>query len=95
MDSKESIPEEWIDKLFNCLSQFYGERWNRYFEKPNILSMYKAIWRNALTGLNYEQIKQALVIFKRRSADQREFPPHMMEFYRVAKNVPRSEDANE
>ncbi len=79
------IPMEWVDKLFNCMAEFYGERWTRYFDKPHLESFYKTMWKNGLVGLDYNQIKNALVLCKRSALDARNKPPHVMEFFRIAK----------
>lgn len=81
----EKIPKEWVDKLFNCMAEFYGERWTRYFGKPHLESFYKAIWQSGLVGLSYEQIKHALVLCKRSALHPSIKPPHVMEFFRFAK----------
>jgi hypothetical protein len=81
----EAIPPEWIDKLFNCMELFYGNRWTSKFKVPHSLEFDKAIWRSGLTGLTYDQIKNALVIYKRSAKVTHSFPPHVMEFFRMAK----------
>lgn len=83
----EAVPIEWIDKLFSCMSEFYGERWERLFNKPHLESMYKTIWKNGLYGLNYEQIKHALVLCKKVSVNPSSLPPHVTEFYQWARRV--------
>lgn len=81
----EAIPEEWIDKLFICMEEFYGERWAKWLESNYALEMYKTIWKNGLCGLNYEQIKKQLQRCKRYAKDPKTLPPHVMEFFREAK----------
>jgi hypothetical protein len=81
----ESIPMEWIDKLFNCMEQFYGKRWSQLFNKLNPETYHKIMWKNGLVGLNYEQIKNALLLCKRSALHPWTSPPHVMEFWRIAK----------
>ena len=78
------IPDDWIDKLFNCMQEFYGERWTRYFSKVHPESLYKTIWKNGLVGLTYKQIKSALIKCKYHARDTNDSPPHVMEFFRYA-----------
>ena len=81
----EPIPTEWVDKLFNCMGEFYGNRWHQKFKKPNEQEMDKTVWKNGLVGLTYDEIKAALVLCKKSARDPREKPPHVMEFFRYAK----------
>ncbi len=81
----DAIPEQWIDKLFNCMDLFYGNRWKQQFEKLHTETFYKTLWKNGLTGLSYNEIKSALILYKRAANDSISFPPNVMEFYRVAK----------
>lgn len=81
----EPIPMEWVINLFNCMHQFYGERWSKLFEKPHLEDIYKSIWQSGLTGLTYEQIKSALIEYKLQSKEKNTYPPHVMEFFRTAK----------
>lgn len=83
----EAIPQDWIDKLFNCMSEFYGERWNASFNKPHMENFYKTMWKNGLTGLNYEQIKYQLQRCKRHSQDPFVQPPLVTEFFKFAKEA--------
>lgn len=82
----EKPPMEWIDKLFDCLSLFYGERWNRIFMKGVPQEYYKEMWQSAMTGCSYDEIKCALVFLKRESSRSFSIPPHHLEFYRLTKN---------
>lgn len=81
----ESIPTEWVDKIFNCMNLFYGDRWTSFFNEPHLEEMHKAIWKCGLVGLKYEEIKAALVFCKASAFDHRHTIPHVMEFYRIAK----------
>lgn len=80
----EPISMEWIDKIFKCLDEFYGDRWRVNFKKPSDESFHKTIWKNGLMGLSYAQIKNTLVLCKRHSMSQYAKPPHVMEFFKYA-----------
>ncbi len=82
----EKPPMEWIDKLFNCMSEFYGERWTKNFTKPEYESLAKTMWQSALQGLTYEEIKNTLVLLKRAAQHHSAMPPLHMEFFLYAKN---------
>jgi len=79
------IPKEWVDKLFNCMAEFYGDRWTRYFNKPHVESFYKTMWQNGMCGLTHDQIKNALILCKRSALHPAIKPPHVMEFFKIAK----------
>lgn len=81
----EKPPMEWIDKLFICMAQFYGTRWTKLFSNAGYEEIQKDMWQSGLQGLNYEQIKDTLVFFKREAKNASSFPPHHLEFYREAK----------
>gem|GEM_PF-3359986 len=76
---------EWIDKLFNCMAEFYGERWTKPLQRPNMESIEKTRWQSALQGLTYEQIRGALVFLKRAAQSNSAMPPNFLEFFRYAK----------
>lgn len=81
----EAIPQEWVDKLFVCMEEFYGDRWKQSFNKPHMESTYKMMWKNGLCGLNYDQIKYQLQRCKRHSKDSFARPPLVTEFFKYAK----------
>lgn len=83
----EKIPTEWVDKIFNCMTIFYGERWTEPLKKPQVESFNKLMWRNGLIGLTYDEIKNALKLCKRSALDKSVKPPHVMEFFRYAKKT--------
>lgn len=82
----QPIPMDWIEKLFNCMAQFYGERWVKPIEKPHMQDFYKTIWQSGLSGLTYEQIKAQLVKCKKHAEDSCVSPLTVMEFYQHAKS---------
>jgi hypothetical protein len=81
----EKPPMEWIDKLFNCMKEFYTERWTRIFKNEAFEALFKTIWQSALQGLNYEQIRDALVFYKRQSRIGGIKPPSPVQFCILAK----------
>jgi hypothetical protein len=85
--SYAAIPDEWIDKLFNCMTMFYGERWNKVLGEPSIAAHQRKIWKNGLRGLSYDEIKAALVLCKEHGAYKMALPPNLMEFWRYAKGT--------
>lgn len=70
---------EWVEKLFNCMEMFYGERWK---SKSDLA---KTVWQSALQGLSYDEIRNALVIYKRESRNKRYQPPDVFQFFKRAK----------
>lgn len=86
MEKPEMI---WIDKLFNCMTEFYGERWTSQFDKFMPEPLLKTIWQSALTGCNYDEIRSALVLLKRAAQDLTASPPHHLEFFCYAKGTRR------
>jgi hypothetical protein len=83
----EAIPPDWIDKIFNCLAEWYGDRWTRLIKKPHEESYLKTIWLNGLHGLTYDEIKNALRLCRRHAENKTMPPPHVLEFYRYAKGT--------
>lgn len=83
----EAIPAEWIDKLFNCMEEFYGDRWKNSFNKPHMESFYKTMWKNGLMGLTYDQIKYELQRCKRHAQNPFAQPPIVTEFFQYAKHA--------
>ena len=78
---------EWIDKIFNCLKEFYGERWTKRFDRWTPEDLVKTIWQSALTGLTYDEIRGALVLLKQSAKTPGAQPPHHLEFFRFAKGT--------
>lgn len=77
---------EWIDKLFNCMAEFYGTRWTKQFGKSLPEDLLKTVWQSALTGCSYDEIRGALVLLKQSAKSPMSLPPHHMEFFRFAKS---------
>lgn len=76
---------EWINKIFNCLSIFYGERWTKLYSKPEYESIAKEVWQSALTGCDYDEIRDVLVYLKRAAQNPSSLPPHQLDFFHYAK----------
>lgn len=84
----EKPPREWIDKVFTCLSMFYVKRFTGKFDRWCTQDMAKSVWQSALTGLSYEQIRNALVYFRQKAQSPYNDPPDHLEFFHVAKTRP-------
>lgn len=82
-----AIPMEWVDKLFTCMAQFYGERWTKPLAKPTTEDFYKTIWKGGLTGLSYDEIKTQLLRCKKDAEHASARPPTVMDFFHYAKNI--------
>lgn len=93
---------EWIDKLFNCMREFYGERWTKQFDRWMPEELLKTLWQSALQGCTYDEIRGALVLLRQAAKNPSALPPHHLEFYRFAKgsshpviiNQPKSANCN-
>lgn len=81
------IPEDSIDRLFDCMHSFYGERWSGQFRHPYSLHHSKVTWRDGLLGLSRDEILTALKRCKRIAIDRREKPPGVVEFFHYAKGI--------
>jgi hypothetical protein len=79
------IPDDWIDKLFVCMQEFYGQRWEALFHRKNDQNFYKTMWKNGLAGLEYDQIKDALKLYKQYAKDEHSKAPYVTDFYQTAK----------
>jgi hypothetical protein len=79
-------PMEWIDKLFNCLEEFYGERWSKSVCQKEYKEIARIMWQSALQGLCYEEIRDTLVFLKRESKKNYAKPPNHLAFYSIAKH---------
>lgn len=78
---------EWVDKIFNCLHQFYGSKWLDHFDKFYPENLAKTAWQAALQGLTYDEIRYALVLLKQNSQLKESTIPNYLEFYRYAKRL--------
>ena len=76
---------EWIDKIFNCMKEFYGERWSKQFSKSNPEDVIKTMWQSALAGCTYEEIRSVLVLLKHSAKNPTAKPPHHLEFWKYTK----------
>lgn len=86
---KEKPSMESIDKLFNCMTEFYGDRWTRQFDRWLPETLVKAQWQSALQGLDHDEIRGVLVLLKQAAKSATAMPPHHMEFYNFAKGTAR------
>jgi hypothetical protein len=81
----EKPPMDWIDKLFDCMHQFYGKRWDKQFDRFMPIALLKTIWQSSLQGCTYDEIRHTLLLQKRASINPWGIPPNHLEFYRLAK----------
>jgi hypothetical protein len=80
-------PMEWVDKLFNCMELFYGKRWLSQFREKTPIRFYKQMWQSALTGLNYDEIRNTLVLLKRIAQNPASLPPNQLDFFFYARGI--------
>jgi hypothetical protein len=83
----EPIPDEWVYKLFECMQGFYGERWTRQFKNSYHRDIIWLMWKNGLVGLNYDQIKNALISYKEEAKAPFGRPPSVVRFYHRASDI--------
>jgi hypothetical protein len=85
----EKIPMETIDRLFSCMTSFYGSRWTSLFDNWLPEKMAKVQWQSALQGLNHEEIRGVLVLLRQAAKNPDALPPHCVEFHSYAKGTSR------
>jgi len=81
MLKNNSLPENWIDKIFDCLALFYGDRWTKQFSSPLQIDLYKTMWFNGLVGLSYDQLRHGLAVCKKYSSFSHFKPPNVVRFF--------------
>lgn len=86
LDKSKIISDEWIDNLFKCMGQFYGERWCAGLNERQV-TLQKAVWKSGLYGLSYQSIKDALLLCRKNALNAGNKPPLVTEFYRYAKGT--------
>jgi len=77
----DDLPENWVDKIFELMNKFYGERWQKQFKSAFEIDLYKTVWFNGLNTLTHAQIKHGLAISKKYSEFSRNKPPHIVVFF--------------
>lgn len=78
---------ESIEKLFNCMEEFYQERWTKTYDRWFPIHLAKTVWQSGLQGLNHEEIRGVLVLLKQAAKDPMAKPPNHLEFYNFAKGT--------
>ena len=80
-----SLPEAWIDRIFERLSCFYGSKFADMWRGTDPVQL-KAVWSEKLAGFHDrpEIIRHAL-----ESLDDRPWPPTLPEFLEVCRNQAR------
>lgn len=91
-----TIPDSWIDRLFERLELIYKDRWIKIYSKPSDQPMFKTWWKTALSGLSANEIKTALTLCECFSYGS---PPTPIEFFHYSKRlrhppVVKQEDIN-
>lgn len=81
----EKIPKEWVDRLFELMTEYFQERWTDQF-KGRDLDSYKLLWQNGLMGLNKEEIKSGLFV-ARSIARTNELPLTVIDFFHYSKGI--------
>lgn len=76
---------EWVDNIFLCMEQFYGDRWNDLYPDDKMLLSKKIVWQSSLHGLKYDEIKETLRLLRRAAKDPHAKPPHALQFWQYAK----------
>ena len=77
----KNLPDNWIDKIFKLLGDFYGDRWSKQFTSDLRLELYKTMWFNGLRGLSYDQLRHGLAVCKKYSVSSYAKPPNVILFY--------------
>lgn len=87
------MPEESIDKIFDCLESWYGERFKRLIKTSYDKSLLKTMWFNGLNGLTEQQLRAGLLTCKRLAKQPDSKPPGLVLFYhyclKISHEVPR------
>lgn len=84
-----SVPMNWIDRIFDIMSELYKEKWDNWQGAEKTKSMYKTIWSHGLHGLTPDEIKNAILIL--RNAHYIKAPPLATEFFDYAKGKQKLE----
>lgn len=79
----------WIDKIFNCLKLFYGDRWSKQFNKSQPEDLVKSVWQSALIGCSYDEIRNILLLLQQVAKNPTAKPPHQLEFWCYVKGYKR------
>lgn len=80
---------ETIDKLFNCMTEFYGSRWTAQMDRWMPEHLFKTVWQSALQGLDHDEIRSVLVLLRQAAKNPASMPPNHLEFYNFAKGTAR------
>lgn len=87
MDELE-FPENWINKLFDLMLTFYGERWAKKMGNARELDLNKTIWFNGLSDCTYMEVKNGLILCKRTATNRFYDVPSVIKFWHLCKNIP-------
>lgn len=84
MEKFTKLPEQWVKRLFDVLSDIYKERWNEIYSNPNKNSLYLDQWSTALSGLTPEEIKLGIYYCRNRPHSD---VPNCIQFYHYCKGI--------
>ncbi len=82
----ETIPIEWIEKIFTIMEDWFNTKWTDMFAPPGRKSVAMTIWQNGLIGLTQEEIRKGLKLVK-LMANNDQWPPTVIEFYHYCKGI--------
>jgi hypothetical protein len=78
------LPKDWLDRIFDLMSEFFGDRWDDQFKDKYMINLHKMLWFNSLYGLSYDKIKHALKVCRELSKNKNSKPPNHIKFYHYA-----------
>lgn len=82
------LPKNWVDKIFDLMTQFYREKWSKKFNSEFEIDLHKTAWFNALNGLSYEEIRHGLAVSKKNSISTYSKPPDPILFFHYCIDIP-------
>lgn len=82
----ETIPIEWIEKIFAIMEDWFNTKWTDMFDHPGRKVVAMTIWQNGLAGLTHDEIRQGLKLVK-GLANNNQWPPTVIEFYHYCKGI--------
>lgn len=73
---------QWVDRVFQRLTEIYGEKFTGKFSKPEYMELEKERWRSGLYGLSGQEVKFVLNLCLNSKIKE---PPNVIEFYHYGK----------
>ena len=81
---KYKLPLEWIDRIFQRLTDIYGSRFTTRFAKSFYVDIEKTRWQSGLYGVSAEEIKHVLNLCQTSMIKD---APNLIEFYHYCKGI--------